>query len=503
MPSMLHDLGWSDPLTLTFLVTAVGYVITVIVPIFMLYIVPKDRNPASAIAWLLVIALFPYIGLIIYFILGSPRLPRRRMARKEAMDAILRERIEQASKEGAGAWKSVEGAEERLQPFLALGTNLGGMPMTGGNQVEVISDYDEVFRRMAVDIDAAEASVHVAFYILAMDRSTEVVFKAMERAQARGVEVLVLLDHIGSRGHKNHRAMLRRLNGAGIRWKRMLPVLPLRGEFARPDLRNHRKIVTIDGRVGWAGSQNLIDKTYSPTGRHRKGYVYDDVMIRVRGPVALHLETVFRMDWFAETGELPTRTPAAQEGVERLDDGMVCQVVPSGPSHPYENNLHLFAALLFAAKRKVVLVNPYFVPDDALMLALTNAAKRGVDVTLVTCAGGNHFILNHAQRSYYEALLAAGVRLMLYPTPQILHTKTLTIDDDLAAVGSSNLDMRSFHLNMEVTVLTYGEGVVDDLRTVEDSYIAASTELQLSDWRKRNWVGRWFDSVARLTASLQ
>ncbi len=179
------------------------------------------------------------------------------------------------------------------------------------------------------------------------------------------------------------------------------------------------------------------------------------------------------------------------------------QVVPSGPGFATENNLRLFNAMLYSAERRLSLTSPYFVPDDSLLYAVTTAAQRGVEVELFVGATADQFMVAHAQRSYYEALLTAGVRIWLYPEPFVLHAKHFSVDDTVAVVGSSNMDMRSFALNYEVVMMMTGAEAVARLSEVQDTYRALSTELTLDEWRKRSRGQRYLDNLMRLTATLQ
>jgi cardiolipin synthase len=182
---------------------------------------------------------------------------------------------------------------------------------------------------------------------------------------------------------------------------------------------------------------------------------------------------------------------------------VACQVVPSGPGFATENNLRLFNSLLYSAQRRLSLTSPYFVPDESLLYAVTTAAQRGVDVELFVSATADQFMVAHAQRSYYEALLTAGVRIWLYPEPNVLHAKHFSVDDTVAVVGSSNMDMRSFALNYEVVMMMTGPDIVARLSRVQDDYRARSTELTLEAWRSRTWGAKYIDNVMRLTAALQ
>jgi cardiolipin synthase A/B len=181
----------------------------------------------------------------------------------------------------------------------------------------------------------------------------------------------------------------------------------------------------------------------------------------------------------------------------------LCQVLPSGPAYEVDANLRLFVALIHAARQRVTITCPYFVPDEALMTALTSAAQRGVEVTLFTSEVADQFFVHHAKLSYYEELLVAGVAIWQYRGPSLLHAKHISIDDDVAVVGSSNLDMRSLTLNLEVTLVAYDVDVATELRRVEDGYLPHCDRVALDRWRRRPLAAQLFDNLARLTAALQ
>jgi cardiolipin synthase len=188
---------------------------------------------------------------------------------------------------------------------------------------------------------------------------------------------------------------------------------------------------------------------------------------------------------------------------ERTEQILDAQVVPSGPGFELENNLRLFNALVYSAQERVIITSPYFVPDDSMLYAITNAAYRGLDVQLFVSAVADQPVVYHAQRSYYEALLRAGVRVWLYHAPTVLHAKHFTIDDEVAVIGSSNMDMRSFSLNFEISVMVRGRSIVQELRVVEGKYREESRELLLEEWLERPLRSRVLDNTARLTAAVQ
>lgn len=477
-----------------------GSALHILVVVSAFFVVPVNRKPSSATAWLLLITIAPLIGVVIFLLIGSPKLTPRRRQLQRQMSGLIAQAIEQASDDRATAALLRPAVPAVAMPHAALAQKLGGMPTFAGNGVELLPAYNAIIERMAQEIDEAQRYAHIEFYIIARDTTTEVFFAAMERAVKRGVKVRLLLDQIGSRKYPGRKEMEQHLTAIGVAWHYMLPV-GKPGEWLRFDLRNHRKILVVDGEAGYTGSLNVIDRTY-----HRKDELYyDELCVRVVGPVVIQLEAAFVTDWYAETGELldPRKYPELQRTGWHAQGTALCQVLPSGPGFDDENNLRLFTGLINAAQRRLVIVNPYFVPDDALMLAVTSAALRGVKVTLINSEAVDQLFVASAQKSYYEQLLRAGVEVLQYKLPILLHSKTIAVDDQIAMIGSSNLDIRSFTLNLEVSLVVYDTAVVAELSKIFDTYIARSKRVELNTWQSRPATQRLIENVARLTAALQ
>ncbi|UFS59083.1 cardiolipin synthase [Subtercola endophyticus] len=470
------------------------------VRITAIIVVPRNRRPSSAMAWLLAIFLIPYLGLIVFLIIGSYKLPKKRRDKQQAINDFIietTEGIDQVSNDHPWpAW---------LRSVVELNRRLGAMPLVGGNKARLIGDYAQSIAEMTADVNTATRFVHCEFYIMSYDTVTAHFFDALERAVQRGVTVRVLLDHVASIRSPGHRKTVRQLKKIGVSWNFMIPVQPLKGKWQRPDLRNHRKVLVIDGRIGYMGSQNMIDRSYNKRSNRRRGLQWKDIMTRVQGPIVNGLNAIFITDWYSETNELLVReTEAITPGVVfESEDALDCQVVPSGPGFDGENNLRLFLALLYYAQERIIITSPYFVPDDSMLYAITTATQRGVEVQLFVSEIGDQALVYHAQRSYYEALLRAGVQIWMYKAPYILHAKHFTIDDDVAVIGSSNMDIRSFSLNMEVSMMVRGASFVRDLRVVEDGYRAQSRELTLAEWERQPLRSTILDNLARLTSGLQ
>ncbi|WP_051299619.1 cardiolipin synthase [Arthrobacter castelli] len=464
-----------------------------IIAVVALGTIPGNRRPSSAMAWILLILFLPYVGVVLFLLIGSTSIGRRRIRNQEQANQTIRENTTAAELRE----EDYKGAEW-LRSVVELNRTLGALPSQSGNSAELVNGYRESIDAMTAEIDKAERIVNVEFYIMGYDEFTKGFYQALEDAHRRGVKVRVLFDHIGSLRTSGYRQMLNRLNEIGLDWHRMLPILPLRGRWRRPDLRNHRKILIVDGRVAFMGSQNVVDPGY-----HRRGNrEWVDLMTRVEGDVVTALNSLFVTDWYNETEEIlfEELDPAPRD---KPAGNITAQVVPSGPGFVTENNLQLFNTLIYSAQRRVTITSPYFVPDESLLRAVTTAAQRGVAVELFVSQSGDQFLVHHAQRSYYTSLLQAGVRIFLYERPFVLHSKHMAIDDRVAVVGSSNMDMRSFELNLEVSLMLLGTKMVQSMHRVEAGYHARSSELLLEDWQDRPPLARFVDNVARLSASLQ
>ncbi|GGF17784.1 cardiolipin synthase [Subtercola lobariae] len=479
--------------------TLIVLAVHVVVCFVFAVLISANRRPSSAIAWVLAIVFIPFIGALVFLLIGVGRLPRARREKQVEVNELMLARTPGLSEVShRSQWPSW------LASAATLNLNLGALPMVGGNRAELLPTYSGSIDRMIETIDEAVSYVHVQFFILVLDDTTRPFFDALRRACARGVTVRVLSDHVSGYLYPNRRETIAELASMGASWLPMLPLRPLRGQWQRPDLRNHRKLVVVDGVAGFTGSQNLIDSSYLKKKNIARGLHWHELMMRVDGPVVRELDAVFVADWYSESEELlPLDTSPVILSPDVAHDLADMQVLPSGPSFENDNNLKLFVLMIQSAQKRVSITSPYFVPEESTLLAIVTAASRGVDVELFVSAIGDQTLVYHAQRSYYEALLRAGVKIWLYQAPTVLHAKHFTIDNDVAVVGSSNMDIRSFSLNMEVSVLVHGRSFVDRMRAVEDDYRAVSDQLTLDNWLKRPSGQKIVDNLARLTSSLQ
>ena len=497
-----------------------GLILEYSIKLLAIGIVPEGRRPSSSSAWLLAILLVPVVGLPLFLLMGSKHINARRHRVQREANAMIKD----VHADFPDIPPDARVTDELLS-IIRLNRTLTSMPAVSGESRGVLADYTESLLRMAEAIDSATSYVHMEIYIVAWDNATDEVFRAMERAVHRGVKVRLLFDQVGSWKYPGYRGLGKRLTSIGVDWHIMLPLQPWRWRFRRPDLRNHRKILVIDGEKAFIGSHNVIDPSYRTRRNVRAGRRWEDLSVEVTGEIVLEAQAVFAMDWYFEAGEqleafdlalgtpletLPEMaglpgilvgTPAPRPG---RPDAVVnaMQLVPSGPGYPTEPNLRMFLALINGAKRRVSITSPYFIPDEALLSAMTSAAYRGVEVELFVGKESDQFIVSHAQRSYYSALLAAGVRIYLYPSPTVLHSKYMTVDDEVGVIGSSNMDFRSFALNYEVMLLAFGGDLDDLLRNNDAAYRAACTELTPELWATEPWYNRYVDNVCRLMSAV-
>lgn len=445
----------------------------------MLIVVPWRRPPEATRSWLLLIFFLPLVGLLLYLAIGRPSFPawrRERFARLAPHKTALVETMAPAPL--CGNSEAVAG----------LARQLGGWPALAGNSVEFIDDYDSVIDRLVADIDAAVRDVRILVYIFADDATGRLVIDALSRAVARGVACHVLVDPVGS--HHWVRGTTRLLRAAGVETREALPFRFLRGRTRR-DMRNHRKIFLIDGIIGYAGSQNIVAKDFRP------GIVNRELVLRVTGPVVAELAGLFVGDWFLET-----ETLLAVPAVRPTPVGeSVAQLLPSGADFGVQGFEMLLVAQIHSARTRVIITTPYLIPDESLLGAMRIAVLRGVKVDVIVSKVVDQPLVSLAQRSYYDELLAAGVAIHLFRA-ELLHAKNISIDGTLGNVGSSNVDIRSFQLNNEASVLLHDAGSVAALEAIQRDYIDRSDLLTLADWETRSPWTKVAENLARLVTPL-
>lgn len=462
---------WTEHLALIYLLVEWS------IRLAMVVIVPLRRPPEAARSWLLLVFFLPVPALVLYRLIGRPRFPTWRQQRF-AEASTLRRR----------AATSLPRPEGPAPGIAELAERLGEFPVTCASGLSLMSDYQLSIDSLVADFDAAGSSVYLLTYIFADDATGQQVAAALGRAVRRGVDVRVLIDAVGSRPWA--RRTLALLAAEGVPCKLALPVrwwTTVRR--ARADLRNHRKIAAIDGRLAHVGSQNIVDRNF------RRGVINDELVARVEGPVAAAVAAVFASDWYLETREILPPAPM------QTADGAAAQVMPSGPDYGVAGFERLLVALIHTAETQVTLVSPYLIPDEALLAALQTAAYRGVAIDLVVSRVVDQQLVRLAQRSFYDELMSMGVRIHRYRN-HLLHAKHVSVDGRIGVIGSGNADLRSFMLNAEISMLLYDPDQVADLVAQQAQCMALSDRLDLLEWRRRPMVLRLAENLARLVGPL-
>ncbi len=442
------------------------------------------RDPSSRIAWVVVIVAMPIAGIAAYILLGEVNVGRRRVRR---MQAVMDEMPRMSDAPGADAKDLDPEVPQRHVHLFRVGRSISRFDAVGGNSGRLMPDSDGTIDAMVEDIDGAQEHVHLLFYIWLPDNNGRRVAEALKRAAARGVVCRAMADDLGSRlmiSSPHWQAMA----DAGVKLARALPIGNplLRVISGRIDLRNHRKIVVIDDRVTYCGSQNCADPAFLVKVKYAP---WVDAVIRFEGPIARQNQHLFAADWMAHTGE--DLKALLRRPIMVSQRGFPAQVIGTGPTVRYSAMPEMFESLVYSARRELVVTTPYYVPDDPLQAALCAAAQRGVSTTLVFPARNDSWVVAAASRSYYADLLAAGVRIFEYPGG-LLHTKSLTLDGEVTLIGSANMDRRSFDLNYENNILFCDSGLTADMRRRQDGYIAESLPVGAEmvegwTWRRRLW----------------
>ncbi|WP_062071489.1 cardiolipin synthase [Demequina sediminicola] len=482
---------------MTFNPAVVYAAISWVLVITALIYIPRRRRPSSGTAWILLIVLLPIPGWLAFVVFGNYKLPKNRRDIQARINATIDEQIEQAKQESSVAFIDPE-VKTQFHSVKLLAQEYGRLPAVAANSLDVLTDYNGAIETIVRDIEAARKTVFIEYYAMTLDDTTQPLFDALVAAKARGVDVRVMYDTWGSKKYPGKKPMLASLDDAGIAYEAILPLHPPGKSYVRPDLRNHRKIVVIDNAIGYTGSQNMIDRAY-----HRKDDIYyDELVVRMTGPVVLELGTLFMTDWISEGGSLEYRIEAPTDDPYSLP-GATMQVLPSGPGFDGENNLKVFTHLLHLARTEITIVNPYFVPSEGLLGAIVAAAKRGVRVRMINSQAMDQWMIGYAQRSYYTTLLEAGVEVYLYNAPKLLHSKYILVDNEVTVVGSSNMDMRSFELNSELSLICYDTAIATEMSQITEMYQERSTRLDYDTWEERSVYKRTLENITRLTSAFQ
>jgi cardiolipin synthase len=488
----------------------------------------RATRPMAVLAWVLCLLTLPFIGVILWWMIGRTHLQRRRRRwtrSREAMTQSLSD-VRQTIEESVDDKSAPEPAELIENDALYLCEDEGVFPPTKGNRVEIFSSGLDAFDAFEQAVRSATDHIHFQFYIWQRDAIGRRFRDVLTEKAKEGVEVRVLYDAVG--GAPVKRGFMDPLIEAGAKVASFLPVVLFERQL-RVNFRNHRKIIVIDGKAGFVGGMN-IGEEYTD---------WLDLAFRLEGPVVLQLQEVFAEDWYFATGEdlaspqyflaqdslgkersdefasetkMAEMAEMANDGGEvpaeanarslRAADSVTARIIASGPDNPNSVIENIFFMAITSASERILITTPYFVPSQAILMAIKTAAIRGVDVRLLTPGKCDIPIAQAAGRSYYAELLEAGVRIFEYSDEQVLHAKAVVVDDRWSIIGSANMDIRSFLLNFEVNAVLHDHELNAGLSVLFDEHVAKSEEMSLQAYQNRPLKNRLIESTARLFSPL-
>ncbi len=445
-----------------------------------------DLSPPARLAWFIVLMILPFIGSAIYFLFGEVDLGRTSKARSDAIFTNIRQCASSFLGDAADAATQIDPA---YQPVFKYAASINGFQPVSGNSAELMADADVTLTRIVADIDAATDHVHVLYYIWLDDTTGTAVANALIRAVGRGVTCRAMADGLGSRVLIKS-ALWASMKDAGVQLAVAFPLDNIIGTLltSRLDLRNHRKITIIDGKITYCGSRNSADPEFLVKAKYAP---WVDIMARFEGPIVAQNQLLFASDWILATNESLDQFPLIAAPVK---GGFPAQVIGDGPTERRGATPQLFASAIGCARETITLSTPYFVPDATVLEALCAAAHRGVTVTLVFPKTNDSWIVAAASRSYYRRLLEAGCVIYEFRNG-LLHAKTLTIDGNVGLLGSSNLDLRSFDLNYENNILFQDVQLTREIQNRQADYIRQSDPVPLGDVLNWRYYGRIWNNV--------
>ncbi len=464
--------------------------------VLSVHVIMRRRSIGISLSWLLIILIFPFVGTIVYLLLGQNRLGRYRArwaARMRQQYGPWKARLTPYVFED---WESPHDDPAQLSRMILAASD--AIPLKG-NRIKLYHSAEAVFAAMIADINHAHISCHLEVYIWEVGGLADEMCQSLAAAAQRGVECRLLVDSVGSRGFLVSR-QADELRSAGVEIHPALPVNLFRALLYRFDLRMHRKIVIIDHEIGYVGSQNLADPKIFRRGAGFGQWV--DAMVRMNGPAVDALAMVFSEDWHFETTRSLTPRDLNRELPVPLPCGStVVQVVPSGPGLDSEAIMQILLNAIYMADVELTITTPYFVPDESLQRALISAARRGVHVTIVIPKRIDSRLVRMAGRPFLRELAKVGVEIARY-SKGMLHTKSITVDHDTSFFGSLNLDPRSLHLNFEIMLALYDEDFTRELHKLQREYIRHSEIVSEADLVTHSFGLRFLESCARLISPL-
>ncbi|MGD6833851.1 cardiolipin synthase [Sutcliffiella halmapala] len=451
----------------------------------------ENRHPTRTLTWLVVLGSFPVLGFFFYLLFGRNVRKRRLFQRKALFD---KEAIREIEGERIYTNDDIASLGESKRSIFRLSQNIGRSPISFQTDTEVLTDGDRTFSKILEEINKAKHHIHLEYYIVKNDEiGNQIKQLLMEKAKS-GVYVRFLFDAVGSLGLG--KAYLKELREAGVEIVSFSPVaFPVFNN--KVNFRNHRKIIVVDGEVGFVGGLNIGDEYL---GRDEYFGYWRDTHLFVKGEAVRTLQLIFLQDWYYATDQsLLTPSYLTPTLTERKHGGV--QMIAGGPDQEWEVIKSLYFSMITSAQKSIWIASPYFVPDDDIFTALKVAALSGLDVRLLVPKRPDKRIVYYASHSYFPEMMEAGVQIYEYEKG-FLHSKVVIVDDEIASIGTANMDMRSFHLNFEVNAFLYNTESVLSLVEDFEKDLLESNPIVKGVFAKRPFYQKVAESLARLASPL-
>jgi cardiolipin synthase len=479
------------PATFWSILSIANYVIALLI---IERILRTRRDPRGTLVWILTLLLLPFLGLILYMLVGEMpirRKVRRRRRRRRKIDPALSQQAAVLAESYDARGET--GVDQSQRELMRLATRISGATVTSGNDIVLYHDAERAFLSLSLAIEAARSHVHMQYYIFADDETGRAMRDLLVKKASEGLEVRLLLDAVGS--WKLRRSFIKSMRRHGVQVAFFHPWGLSRRHF-QLNCRNHRKLTVIDGVLGFFGSKNIADEYL---GRHKKYGSWRDTHLRVAGPCVAQLQEVFVEDWHDATRE--DLTADRYFSTPQATGNRLVQIVPSGPDRRRGVLHQLLNAAVSDARRSISLLTPYFVPDAPMLLALTSAAYRGVHVRILLPSRSDNWLVLWAGRSFYEELLEAGVEIYEYHQG-MLHSKEVIVDQRWAMVGSANMDVRSFRINFELTSILYDPDLARQMQRSFDALRKDAHPVRAQEVKQWSYPRNMATAVARLATPL-
>lgn len=457
---------------------------------FLIFI--ENRHPSQTLTWLVVLAVFPVVGFFFYLLFGRNYRKQKMFKQKAELDEQAFKKIE-GNKQIQPSEMEQMGDHQKI--LFRLAQRLGNSPISFNTETEVLTNGNQTFKKLVSELQNAKHHIHMEYYIVRHDEIGEEIKAILIEKALSGVEVRFLYDAVGS--WRLSDKFKESLIEAGVD---LIPFFPVKLPFLNNKLnfRNHRKIVVIDGKVGFVGGLNIGDEYL---GRNKYFGNWRDTHLFMRGEAVRSLQLIFIQDWYYMTGRaLLTPNYLSPEYIDNESLGGV-QLMASGPDNQWEVIKNVFFSMMISAKKSIWIASPYFIPDDDIISALKVAALSGIDVRLLVPNRPDNRIVFYASRSYFPELLDADVKIYEYEEG-FLHSKIVIVDEELASIGTSNMDMRSFHLNFEVNAFLYRTKSTETLVSDYKTDLNYAKEIDYKEFKKRSIFKRLFESTCRLLSPL-